>query len=60
MTSEKVVEQIEKLIDEKLNAAAVLTSKSLGDSKEFFMNESRQNIEQIKADLLQALKEPQP
>lgn len=56
MTTEKTVEQIEKLIDEKLRAAAILTSKSLGDKKEFFLNQSRGKIEQIKAALIEALK----
>ncbi|MEO6034712.1 MAG: hypothetical protein ABIQ35_05615 [Verrucomicrobiota bacterium] len=56
MIAENVLEQIEKLIDEKLNAAAILTSKSLGTSKEFFMEESRQDIEKTKLRLLEALK----
>jgi hypothetical protein len=56
MTSEKVVEQIEKLIDEKLKLATILTSKSLGTNKEFFLTESRKKIEQVKASLLDALK----
>ncbi len=59
MTNEKVVEHIEKLIDEKLRVVTILNSKSLGDSKEFFLNESRKKIEQIKTGLLEALKNPQ-
>ena len=56
MTSEKVVEQIEKLIDEKLKVITILNSKSLGDKKEFFLNDSRKKVEQIKTALLEALK----
>ena len=40
MTNDKVVEQIEKLIDEKLRVITILGSKSLGDSKEFFLNDT--------------------
>jgi hypothetical protein len=58
MTTEKAVEQIEKLIDEKLRVAAILQSKSLGDQKEFFLNESRRKVEQIKTALLEALQNP--
>ena len=58
MTSEKVVEQIEKLIDEKLRLATILSSKNLGDKKEFFFHESHRKIDQIKADLIAALKNP--
>lgn len=58
MTAEKLVEQIEKLIDEKLRLATILGSKSLGDQKEFFFKESRRKIDQIKADLVEALKKP--
>lgn len=58
MTSEKIVEQIEKLIDEKLRLTTILGSKSLGENKEFFFNESRRKIEQIKAGLIEALKNP--
>ena len=56
MTNEKVVEQIEKLIDEKMRLTLILGSKGLGDNKEFFLNESRKKIEEIKGNLLEALK----
>ena len=59
MTSEKVVEQIEKLVDEKLKVITILNSKSLGANKEFFLNDSRKKIEQIKAALTEALRNPQ-
>ena len=55
MTSEKFVEQIEKLIDEKLKLATILNSKTLGENKEFFFNDSRRKIDQIKATLVEAL-----
>jgi hypothetical protein len=55
MTSEKFVEQIEKLIDEKLKLATILNSKTLGENKEFFFNDSRRKIDQIKATLIEAL-----
>lgn len=55
MTSEKFVEQIEKLIDEKLKLATILSSKTLGENKEFFFNESRRKIDQIKSTLVEAL-----
>jgi hypothetical protein len=58
MTTEKIVEQIEKLIDEKLRMATILQSKSLGDQKEFFLNESRRKVQQIKTALLEALQNP--
>jgi hypothetical protein len=55
MTSEKFVEQIEKLIDEKLKLATILNSKTLGENKEFFFNDSRRKVDQIKATLIEAL-----
>jgi hypothetical protein len=55
MTSEKFVEQIEKLIDEKLKLATILNSKTLGENTEFFFNDSRRKIDQIKATLVEAL-----
>lgn len=58
MTTEKVVEQIEKMIDEKLRLTLILNSKSLGDNKEFFLIESRRKIEEIKVRLIEALKNP--
>ena len=58
MKSEKIVEQIEKLIDEKLKVITIINSKSLGANKEFFLSESRKNVEQIKAALLDTLKNP--
>ena len=58
MTTEKFVEQIEKLIDEKLKLATILNSKTLGENKEFFFNDSRRKIEEIKAGLVDALKKP--
>lgn len=59
MTSEKFVEQIEKLIDEKLKLATILNSKTLGENKEFFYKDSRRKIDQIKATLVDALNNPQ-
>jgi hypothetical protein len=58
MKSEKIVEQIEKLIDEKLRLTLILSSKGLGDNKEFFLTESRKKIEEIKVSLGQALENP--
>ncbi len=55
MKSEKVVEQIEKLMDEKLRLTLILNSKGLGENKEFFLAESRKKIEGIKVSLGQAL-----
>ena len=55
MTSEQFVEQIEKLIDEKLKLTTILSSKTLGENKEFFFNDSRRKIDQIKATLVEAL-----
>lgn len=55
MTAEQFVEQIEKLVDEKLRLATILASKNLGENKELFLNESRLKIEQIKKNLAQAL-----
>lgn len=58
MTANKIVEQIEKLIDEKLKVATILNSKGLGVNKEFFLNESREKVESIKAALCEALENP--
>ena len=60
MNSEKVVEHIEKLIDEKFKVVTILGSKHLGDNKEFFLTESRKKIETLKAGLIEALKTPPP
>ncbi len=59
MTNEKIVEHIEKLIDEKLRLTLILSSKALGENKEFFLHDSRRKIEEIKTYLLEALKNPQ-
>lgn len=58
MNSEKIVEHIEKLIDEKLKVVTILGSKHLGDNKEFFLNESRKKIADIKASFIETLKNP--
>jgi hypothetical protein len=55
MTAEQFVEQLEKLVEEKIRQGTILTSKNLGDNKELFLNESRLKIEQIKKNLAQAL-----
>ncbi|MEP6664661.1 MAG: hypothetical protein ABJC04_13475 [Verrucomicrobiota bacterium] len=55
MNPQKIIEQIEKLIDEKFKVATILSAKSLGDSKELFLHESQQKIEQIKGELAEAL-----
>jgi hypothetical protein len=56
MIPEKVVEQIERLIDEKLKVVTILNSKSLGTNKEFFLNDARKKVDQIKGDLVDVLK----
>ena len=58
MTPEKIVDQIERLIDEKLRLTTILNSKGLGENKELLFNESRKKIEQIKSCLIETLKNP--
>ena len=56
MRSEKIVDQIERLIDEKLRLTTILNSKGLGENKELLFNDSRKKIEQIKLCLVETLK----
>ena len=56
MRSEKIVDQIERLIDEKLRLTTILNSKGLGENKELLFNDSRKKIEQIKSCLVETLK----
>jgi hypothetical protein len=56
MNAEHVVDIIEKLIDEKMKLATILTSKTLGSNKEFFLQELRKKNAEVKASLVEALK----
>ncbi len=59
MNAQKIVEEIEKLIDEKFKIAAILSAKGLGESKELFLHEARQKLDGVKVDLIRALAPPE-
>lgn len=58
MKPEQIVDLLERLIDEKYSLNAILSSKTLGDNKQFFLDGARKKVATIKADLVEALKNP--
>ena len=57
MKPEHVADLIEKLIDEKMKLATIMNSKTLGPNKAMFLDDCRKKMGQVKAALLEALKE---
>ena len=57
MKPEQVADLIEKLIDEKMKLATIMNSKTLGPNKAMFLDDCHKKIGQVKAALLEALKE---
>lgn len=57
MKPERVADLIEKLVDEKMKLSTIMNSKTLGANKTMFLDDCRKKVEQVKAELLQALKD---
>lgn len=57
MDAEKVVNLIDKLIDERLRLASVVESKTLGPNKPAFMADCTKRVTEAREKLIQALGE---
>lgn len=57
MDAEKVVNLIDKLIDERLRLASVVESKTLGPNKPAFMADCTKRVTEAREKLTQALGE---
>ena len=57
MNAEKVVNLIDKLIDERLRLASVVESKTLGPNKPSFMSDCKKRVDEAREKLIQALGE---